>query len=176
MHTGCWISNGGFTGPNLPFDLAANHTLEVSVTDAMVSVAIDPPGSPTLVARPGEPASSFGISTSVRDTHDPANMLSVFAMDAKVQVSSVQLTRPLASQGKLTLDVTGMHCEMCEATIQSALEKLPGVRKVTSSYKTGRVEADIDPAAPPSNIAIIRAIESLKYSAKVHDAPPGGPR
>ncbi|MCD8363972.1 MAG: cation transporter [Lachnospiraceae bacterium] len=41
---------------------------------------------------------------------------------------------------KITLDIDGMACGMCEAHVNEAVRKVADVKKVTSSHSKGRTE------------------------------------
>lgn len=43
----------------------------------------------------------------------------------------------------MSIQVTGIHCEGCESTIETSLSKLAGVVKATASHVTGRVEVSV---------------------------------
>jgi len=134
----------------IDLDVAKWHTLDVSFSTDGAKAVLDN-------------ATKLDIAMTGLDR--PAK-LSLVANAVVADVSELALlTWP---QNTLTFDVTGMHCEMCEANIEGAIEKIKGVKKVTSSYKTGLVSVEIDPASPPSNDAIIEAIKALKYGATVH--------
>lgn len=46
---------------------------------------------------------------------------------------------------KLVLKVEGMACEHCEITIQDAVRKLPGIKKVKASKRKKEVVAEYEP-------------------------------
>lgn len=55
---------------------------------------------------------------------------------------------------KVILKIDGMKCGMCEAHINNAIRKLDGIKKVSSSHKTGLVKV----------IILNENIEDIKYS------------
>ncbi|MFA6045514.1 MAG: heavy metal-associated domain-containing protein [Phycisphaerales bacterium] len=168
----CWIENGGFSHA-IPFDTSIEHVLTVEASGGFLRARLD--DTSEFMPPPGTARVSGGVGTNVRQPTNIPPFLGLFAEDGTVEITRSELRLPMQPQ-RVSFDVTGMHCEMCEANIEGAIEKIPGVKKVTSSYKAGRVEVEIDPAAPPSNDAMIKAIEALKYAAKVHEEPPAPPK
>lgn len=55
---------------------------------------------------------------------------------------------------EVTLKIDGMKCGMCEAHINNAIRRLDGIKKVSSSHKTGLVKV----------IILNESIEDIKYS------------
>lgn len=64
-----------------------------------------------------------------------------------------------------TLHVTGMTCDGCEAAIQDAVGKLPGVVAVEANHETSKTTVVYDTAAV-SEQSIADAIEELGYSVE----------
>jgi copper chaperone len=64
---------------------------------------------------------------------------------------------------KLILRVEDMSCGHCEITLQEAVRKLPGIKKVKASRRKKAVSADYDPACvSPEQIAA--AVKATGYS------------
>ena len=64
----------------------------------------------------------------------------------------------------IQLEVTGMTCGHCEASVKRALEGVDGVEEVVSVARdpgAAEVEGDVDPAV------LVKAIEEAGYQAKV---------
>lgn len=62
----------------------------------------------------------------------------------------------------VTLDVPGMTCKFCPITIRKALEKVQGVTKVTSEYKTKTATVTYDPTK--TNVeALTQATKNAGY-------------
>ncbi len=58
-----------------------------------------------------------------------------------------------------------IHCAGCEATIGTALRRIPGVRDVQSSHQTQRVVVKINPAqVPPEQLRV--KLEELGYEVE----------
>ncbi len=55
---------------------------------------------------------------------------------------------------EVILKIDGMKCGMCEAHINNAIRRLDGIKKVSSSHKTGLVKV----------IILNESIEDIKYS------------
>lgn len=55
---------------------------------------------------------------------------------------------------EVILKIDGMKCGMCEAHINNAIIRLDGIKKVSSSHKTGLVKV----------IILNESIEDIKYS------------
>jgi len=65
----------------------------------------------------------------------------------------------------VTVQIEGMDCTACEASIRAVLEKTPGVRSADVSYKRGDARIEFDPQQ--TNLEQIkRAINSTGYKAK----------
>jgi copper chaperone CopZ len=64
-----------------------------------------------------------------------------------------------------TIKVEGMTCTSCEAPVQAALEKTPGVRVAEVSYNRGEARIQYDPRQTDLN-QLRRAINSTGYKAK----------
>lgn len=47
----------------------------------------------------------------------------------------------------VTFKVEGMHCSGCASTIQTLLQRQPGVRRVSAYFNTGEARILYDPAA-----------------------------
>ena len=62
--------------------------------------------------------------------------------------------------------VTGMSCAACQARVEKAVGKVPGVESVSVSLLTNsmKVDGDADP------VAIIRAVEKAGYGAEAKGA------
>lgn len=62
---------------------------------------------------------------------------------------------------KITLDIDGMACGMCEAHINDAVRQQFAVKKVASSHKTGKTEIFAESA--PDTEKLRAAIEATGY-------------
>ena len=62
---------------------------------------------------------------------------------------------------KMTLDVDGMMCGMCEAHVNDAIRKVFDVKKVTSSHSKGQTE--IIAEEPLDEEKLKEAIDSTGY-------------
>ena len=60
-----------------------------------------------------------------------------------------------------TMELEGMMCEHCEATVKKALEGVPGVREALPDYKTGRVQLTLH--FEPDEQALKAAVEKEEY-------------
>ena len=67
------------------------------------------------------------------------------------------------TKDKIELKVTGMTCGHCEAKIQEAVAKLPGVKKVTASRTSQTVTIEADKPEALELPKIKETIESLGY-------------
>lgn len=61
---------------------------------------------------------------------------------------------------KQTINVDGMHCQMCSASIDKALNALPGVR-AKADHSLGRVELELEDAAVLEQVKA--AVEDLGF-------------
>lgn len=71
---------------------------------------------------------------------------------------------------KITLEVEGMHCGMCETHVNDVVRRVEGVKKVKSSHAKGRTEVIADDSV---NTALIKeAIAKQGYGVgKVTSEP-----
>ncbi len=65
---------------------------------------------------------------------------------------------------KITLEVDGMACGMCEAHVNDAVRKAFSVKKVTSSHAKGRTE--ILAESPIDEQALQAAVSATGYTVK----------
>lgn len=71
---------------------------------------------------------------------------------------------------KITLEVDGMACGMCEAHVNDAVRKAFAVKKVTSSHSKGKTE--ILAEAPLDEEKLKSAIQATGYTVNsVHTEP-----
>ena len=61
-----------------------------------------------------------------------------------------------------TLDVQGMSCGHCKASVEGALKKLDGVKEVEANVTTGKVDVSFD-EAKVNEQALKEAIEEQGY-------------
>lgn len=66
----------------------------------------------------------------------------------------------LAAVRTVTLSVPGMYCEVCPITVRKALEKVPGVSKVSVSFERKEAAVTFDDAR-----ASINALEDATFEA-----------
>lgn len=60
-----------------------------------------------------------------------------------------------------TVNIKGMMCGHCEASVKKALEKLAGVEEAVVSHTSGTAELTL--SAPVEDAAIQKAIEDLDF-------------
>ena len=65
---------------------------------------------------------------------------------------------------KITLEVEGMACGMCESHVNEAVRKAFPVKKVTSSHTKRRTEVNAE--APIEETALKAAVEATGYSVR----------
>lgn len=65
---------------------------------------------------------------------------------------------------KLTLDVTGMKCEGCANTVDAALSRVDGVRRVEVSLEDARAALVLDDTV--SETEIVAAVEEAGYGVR----------
>lgn len=73
------------------------------------------------------------------------------------------------TQERVTLAVSGMSCAACQAHVQSALEKTPGVRSAAVNLMTNEATVAFDPTVCTTD-GLIKAVEETGYSAALPDA------
>jgi len=62
----------------------------------------------------------------------------------------------------LTLKVDGMHCDGCSETIKAVVEREPGVKAASVSFKGGEARILFDPAATSAD-RLVAAVGRLGY-------------
>ena len=65
---------------------------------------------------------------------------------------------------RVALEISGMTCAACQANVQKALARQPGVTDASVNLMTGAAAVTFDPAAT-STAALIDAVESIGYGA-----------
>src|SRR4051794_19673159 len=70
------------------------------------------------------------------------------------------------AQGTVDLDVTGMTCAACQANVQRALARQPGVSEAAVNLMTGQARITFDPSlvSPPQ---LVDAVEAIGYGSSV---------
>jgi Cu+-exporting ATPase len=66
---------------------------------------------------------------------------------------------------EITVLDKGIHCEGCEARIQSVLARMPGVQQIEADYKTQKVRLSLD-IDKVSIQDVKEMLEDLGYSAE----------
>jgi Cu+-exporting ATPase len=69
---------------------------------------------------------------------------------------------------KLEFPVSGMHCAACQARVQRALEKAPGVNSAVVNLMTGSATVAFDPAATSAE-ALLETVRGTGYGAELPD-------
>ncbi len=69
---------------------------------------------------------------------------------------------------KLEFPVSGMHCAACQARVQRALEKAPGVNSAVVNLMTGSATVAFDPAATTPD-ALLETVRGTGYGAALPD-------
>ena len=89
---------------------------------------------------------------------------------AIIKLSSHMRTREGTDMLKITLEVEGMRCGMCETHVNDVVRRVDGVKKVKSSHAKGRTEVV---AEDGTNIGLIKeAIAKQGYGVgKVETEP-----
>ena len=72
----------------------------------------------------------------------------------------------MAGGETITIPVTGMTCAGCQAGVQRALQRTPGVEDATVSLMTGSAAVRFDPAATTPQ-ALVEAILATGYGAEL---------
>ena len=71
---------------------------------------------------------------------------------------------------KITLDIDGMACGMCEAHVNDAVRKAFAVKKVSSSHSKGQTEIIAD--QPLDDDELKKAVEETGYTVLgIHTEP-----
>lgn len=68
---------------------------------------------------------------------------------------------------RVTLSIDGMTCASCVATIEGAVGRLPGVRKVQVALLAGKGEVEVVEAATTDAAAIVAAVNDTGYTASL---------
>ncbi len=64
---------------------------------------------------------------------------------------------------KKTYDIPDIGCSMCAMSLEALEDDLPGVKRVSASYRRRRLEVEFD-ETQVSEAAVIAAIEELGYT------------
>jgi len=80
----------------------------------------------------------------------------------------------MAETLKVTLPVEGMTCAACQATVQKALNKAPGVSKATVNLMTNEATVEYD-AASTDPSALVAAINDTGYLSHLPTTADAGP-
>ncbi len=65
----------------------------------------------------------------------------------------------------IQLDVEGMHCTQCEATVKIALHKKPGVRRITIRQRQ-QVSVELAPGARITREELAAVIDATGYRVR----------
>lgn len=70
----------------------------------------------------------------------------------------------------VTLNIEGMHCDGCASNVQSLLERQPGIRKATASFKDKEARILYDPQAVTED-QLVELVERGGYrvTGRAHD-------
>ena len=68
----------------------------------------------------------------------------------------------------VTMKIQGMHCDGCAQTIKMILEREPGVKTATVSFKGGEVRVLYDPAVVKED-QLVAAVEKPGYRVVGHE-------
>jgi Cu+-exporting ATPase len=82
----------------------------------------------------------------------------------------IAMTTTMAEPAKVTIPVGGMTCAACQAGVQKALQRQPGVVDASVNLMTGSAAVTYDPAVTRPE-ALVEAIRETGYEAEV---PPTG--
>ena len=81
-------------------------------------------------------------------------------------LSAVWLGAAEQPPARVTLTLSGMHCESCASGIAAMLKHTDGVLKADVSYEERRASVDYDPAKT-SPEKLVETIEKLGYKAAI---------
>ena len=91
----------------------------------------------------------------------PATGESTPACPVPAPACPVPAAPPAEQTVEKTLQIEGMMCEHCEATVKKALEGVPGVQEATPSAAQGTAVVRMDPGTPEE--ALAKAVEGVGY-------------
>jgi Cu+-exporting ATPase len=74
----------------------------------------------------------------------------------------------ITDRTRIEFPVTGMHCAACQARVQRALEKAPGVDSAAVNLMTGSATVAFDPAATSAE-ALLETVRGTGYGAELPD-------
>ena len=63
-----------------------------------------------------------------------------------------------------TMWVMGMACPFCATNLEGQLEKIKGVTKISINLGTGKVVMALDPTAPATKEAILKAVDNSGFT------------
>jgi Cu+-exporting ATPase len=83
-------------------------------------------------------------------------------------MSITTTTEPSSASSELTLEVRGMTCAACQARVQRALERQPGVSQASVNLMMANAAVSFDPAATSAD-QLVATIRATGYDATVAD-------
>ena len=89
--------------------------------------------------------------------------LSALPSDSSTEARSAKVE---ARSAEVDLNITGMTCAACQANVQRALKRQPGVADATVNLMTGQARVIFDPSLvqPPQ---LVSAVETVGYGAEI---------
>lgn len=78
------------------------------------------------------------------------------------------------STQSMALNIQGMTCEACATHIQKELAQVAGVKQASVRYADGKALVTFDPSSPPSQNALLEAVEKAGYKASLVDPSASG--
>jgi copper chaperone CopZ len=70
----------------------------------------------------------------------------------------------------VTLKIEGMHCDGCASIVQSLLERQPGTKKATASFKEAEARVLYDPqAVNEEQLAAVVERGGYRVTGRTHD-------
>ncbi len=85
-------------------------------------------------------------------------------------IAMIALSAPAwASPKTVTLNVSGMTCEACPITVKKALQRVPGVSKISVLYEKRQVVVTFDDSKTNAD-ALVKATTNAGYPSQLEQA------
>ncbi|GAB4274193.1 MAG: heavy metal translocating P-type ATPase [Deferrisomatales bacterium] len=101
---------------------------------------------------------------------DPSGVLAAYAAGPQQeQAAPSEPAAPAEAIAKEVLDLTGMSCAACAASIEKSLRKVPGVGKAAVNFAASKAYVEYDPSRADRG-ALVGAVRAAGYGVREEEA------
>lgn len=160
-------------------DIAVHHkegSAELSMDPELVSVAqvlsaVERAGYKASPRTNGEAHKGKPIKITIETTSDIFPVSELIKLFEQKNIQSHKTTNgiaspPLATNKRIKLDISGMHCSSCASLIERSLKKVPGVASATVNFASEKASIIFDERAASSD-TLVSAVKSAGYQATI---------